>query len=87
MKYYPACKELSNYSGNSTFSGLEILFQIFSSSNYGEVQVDIKMYNPQKWLLSVFSPIKQKFWAGKRNVSMRRFFYAPKTYVNRQLLN
>ena len=25
-------------------------------------------------------PIKHKFWAQERNVSRRRFFYAPKTY-------
>ena len=28
-----------------------------------------------------FSPIKHMFWVHKRNVSMRHFFYAPKTYV------
>ena len=47
-------------------------------SNYREV--DIKIYNPKKWLSSAFS-VKYKFWARKRNVLMRRFFYAPETYV------
>ena len=31
--------------------------------------------------ITIFIAIKCKFWARKRNVSMRRFFYAPKTYV------
>ena len=36
----------------SKSSGPEVLFQIISSSNYREV--DIKIYNPKKSLLSVF---------------------------------
>ena len=30
--------------------------------------------------ITMFISIKRKFWTHKRNVSMRRFFYAPKTY-------
>ena len=42
---------------NSMFLGLVVLFQIINSSNYREV--DIKIYNPPKGLLSVFSSIEQ----------------------------
>ena len=36
-------------------------------------------------IISLFS-IKHKFWASKINISMRCFFYAPKTCYYRQLL-
>ena len=51
-----------------------------SSSNYREENVKHikKTYNDN---YQVFFSIKHKFWARKRNVSMRRFFYAPKTYI------
>ena len=46
------------------------------SSIYREVD------NPQKWFYHVFIySFKHKLWARKMNVSMRRFFYAPKTHV------
>ena len=54
------------------------LFRSIEYSNYREV--DIKIYNPQKDYHFFFS-VKHKLWVCKRNVSMRRFFYAPKTYV------
>ena len=63
---------------NSKSSELEVLFRIISSSKYYEV--DIKMYNPKLITLLFFS-VKHKFWAHKRSVSRRRFFYALKTYV------
>ena len=59
-------------------SGLEVLFRIITSLNYKEV--DKNMKNPNMIFISFF-PIKHKFWARKRNVSKRRSFYAPKTYV------
>ena len=42
--------------------------------------VGIKIYNPKNTIIVIFLSIKHKFWALKRNVSGRRFFYAPKTY-------
>ena len=36
--------------------------------------------NPQNKYYQLFS-VKHEFWARKRNVSRRRFFYTPKTYV------
>ena len=56
--------------------GTRDFIRIISSSNYREIDIKLK-----KWfflLLSGFFSIKHKFWKRKRNVSWRRFFYAPK---------
>ena len=39
------------------------------------------MYKPSNDYYQGFSPFKHKFWMRKRNVSMRRFFDTPRTYV------
>ena len=66
---------------NSKSSRLEGLFRIISSSNYRKV--DTKIYNPKMFITRglKYSLVKHKFWTRKRNFSMRRFFYTPKTYV------
>ena len=65
---------------NSKSSGLEVLFRIISSSKYRVV--DMKIIITPKIIIIRFSlSIKHKFWVHKRNVSRRRFFYAPKTYI------
>ena len=50
---------------NSKSSGLEVLFRSIENSKCREE--DIKIYDPNK----VIFLIKHKFWARKRNVSMR----------------
>ena len=63
---------------HSKSSGLEVLFRIISSSNYREEDIKyITLKNDYHYYFS----IKHKFWAHKRNISRRYFFYAPKTYV------
>ena len=59
--------------------GLEILFWIISSLNYREVE--IKNITSKNNYYDFFLSIKHMFWACERNVSERRFFYTPKTYV------
>ena len=59
--------------------GLEVLFRIISSSN--NMVVGKKIYYPLNDYYQLFFYFKYKFWACKINVSMRCFFYAPKTYV------
>ena len=63
---------------NSKSYGLEILFRNIENLNYREV--DIKIYNPPKGLLSALF-LSNMFCVHKRNVSVRRFFYTYKTYV------
>ena len=62
---------------NSKSSGLEVLFRIISSSNYREI--DIKIYNPQKLLLSFFF-LFQAYVLGAYKKCLKET-YAPKTYV------
>ena len=62
--------------------GLEVLFWIISSSNYREVDMK-NIYPPELIMIQVLFSIKHMFWVCKRNVSMRRFFYASKTYAVR----
>ena len=59
--------------------GLEVLFRIISGMNYSEV--DIKMYYPPKKIFIKLFFYNNMFWACKRNISLRRFFYMPKTCV------
>ena len=61
---------------NSKSSGLVVLFGIISILK----EVDIKIYNQQKMIIIRFFSIKHNVWVRKRNVSERRFFFAPKTY-------
>ena len=64
---------------NLVNSGREHLFRIISSSN--NMKIDIKYIYPppkkKKNIIRYFS-IKHKYWARKRNASMRRIIYAPK---------
>ena len=54
------------------------LFRIIGTLIYREVGIK---YITSKNDYYQFSSFNHKFWARKRNVSRRRFFYAPKTYV------
>ena len=59
--------------------GLEVLFQIISSSNYKEI--DIKLYNPQTLLLSFFY---QTLVLGTRKKRLKlKFLLGTKIYVIR----
>ena len=78
--HYCSPKDIYTVSRFSKFSGLEILFRsIGSSNNYKEV--DITIYHPQNNIIIIFFPFKNMFCVRKRNVSLRRFFYAHKTCV------
>ena len=48
--------------------------------NWNKIGVDIKIYKPPKMIIINLFP-NNTFLVHKRNVSRRRFFYAPKTYV------
>ena len=66
----------SNFAASKS-SGQEALFRIIRSANYWEV--DIKLVTPKMIIFRI--SIKHTFWTHKRNVSWRRFFYAPKKYI------